>query len=108
MKTAIAENLTFYMAAERGLAKFTDIFDGASKSFEDFQFDITNKLTYTAMAGKSDAGRNAATAMPINLDRGGKMSVDESKNLMFAGTEEEKGKAKCGTACSTRCSRCTR
>ena len=67
MKTVIKDNLTFHMAAERGLAKFTDIFDGASKSFEDFQFDITNQLTYTAMAGKSDAERNAATAMLSNL-----------------------------------------
>ena len=52
-------------------------------------------MTYTAMAGKSDAERNAATAMLIILDRGGKMSVDESKKLMFTGTEEEKDKAKC-------------
>ncbi len=52
-------------------------------------------LTYTAMAGKSDAERNAATAMLIILDRGGKMSLDESKNLMFTGTDEEKEKAKC-------------
>ena len=83
------------MVAERGLVKFTDIFDGVSKRFEDFQFDITNQLTYQQMAGKSDAERNAATAMLIILDRGGKMSLDESKNLVIAGAEEEKDKAKC-------------
>ena len=66
------------MVAERGLVKFTGIFDGASQSSDDFQFDITKHLTYTAIAGKSEAEINAATAMLIILDRGGKMSVDEA------------------------------
>ena len=39
-------NVEVYMAAERGfIAKPSDTFDGQTKSFEDFQFDMQNTLT---------------------------------------------------------------
>ncbi len=50
------------MAAERG-PKFSDIFDGTSKTFEDFHFDFTNQMTYAAMAGKGVVDREASSAM---------------------------------------------
>ena len=38
-------NVEIYMVAERGyIAKPSDTFDGQTKSFEDFQFDMQNTL----------------------------------------------------------------
>ena len=83
------------MAAERGyIAKPSDTFDGQTKSFEDFQFDMQNTLTYTAMTGRGEMERGAAQVMITILDRGGRMSLEESKNLVFTGTEDEQKQAK--------------
>ena len=83
------------MAAERGyIAKPSDTFDGTTKSFEDFQFDMQNTLTYTAMTGRGKMERAAAQVMITILDRGGRMTLEESKNLVFTGTEDEQKQAK--------------
>ena len=64
------------MAAERGyIAKPSDTFGGTTKSFEDFQFDIQNTLTYTAMTGRGEMERGAAQVMITILDAGGRMTV---------------------------------
>ena len=88
-------NVEIYMAAERGfIAKPSDTFDGQTKSFEDFQFDMQNTLTYTAMTARGEMERGAAQVMMTILERGGRMTLDESKNLVFTGTEEEQKQAK--------------
>ena len=88
-------NIEIYMAAERGfITKPSDTFDGQTKSFEDFQFDMQNTLTYTAMTARGEMERGAAQVMMTILERGGRMTLDESKNLVFTGTEEEQKQAK--------------
>ena len=83
-------NVEIYMAAERGsIAKPSDTFDGQTKSFEDFQFDMQNTLTYTAMTARGEMERGAAQVMMTILERGGRMTLDESKNLVYTGTEKE-------------------
>ena len=83
------------MAAERGfVAKPSDTFDGQRKSFEDLKFDMQNTLTYTAMTARGEMERGAAQLMMTILIKGGRMTLDESKNLVFTGTEEEQKQAK--------------
>ena len=90
-------NIEIYMAAERGfITKPSDTFGGQTKSFEDFQFDMQNILTYTAMTARGEMERGAAQVMMTILDKGGRMTLDESKNLVFTGTEEEQ---KAGEGC---------
>ena len=63
-------NVTIYMAAKRGyIAKPSDTFDGQTKNFEDFQFDMQNTLTYTAMTGRGEMERGAAQVMMTILER---------------------------------------
>ena len=38
-------------------------FEGSTKTFEDFQFDVVNQMAYTSMTGKSEPERDAATYM---------------------------------------------
>ena len=88
-------NVEICMAAERVfIAKPSDTFDGQTKSFEDFQLDMQNTLTYTAMTARGEMERGAAQVMMTILDRGGRMTLDESKNLVFTGTDEEQKQAK--------------
>ena len=72
-------NVEIYMAAERGfIAKPSDTFDGQTKSFEDFQFDMQKTLTYTqtytAMTARGEMERGAAQVMMTILERGGRMT----------------------------------
>ena len=63
-------NVEIYMAAERGfIAKPSDTFDGQTKSFEDFQCDMQNTLTYTAMTARGEMERGAAQVMLTILER---------------------------------------
>ena len=88
-------NIEIYMAAERGsIAKPSDTFDGQTKNFGDFRFDMQNTLTYTAMTARGKMEHGAAQVMMTILDRRGRMTLDESKNLFFTGTEEEQKQAK--------------
>ena len=74
-------NIEIYMAAERGfITKPSDTFDGQTKSFEDFQFDMQNTLTYTPMTARGEMERGAVPVMMTILERGGRMALDESKN----------------------------
>ncbi len=38
-------------------------FDGTNKTFDYFQFDMANHMTYTDMAGRGEAERQASAAM---------------------------------------------
>ena len=72
-------NVEIYMAAERGfITKPSDTFDGQTKSFEDFQFDMQNTLTDTAMTARGEMERGAAQVMMTILDKGGRMTLGES------------------------------
>ncbi len=59
---------SFYMVSDRGYVKSQEAaFDGTNKIFEDFLFDMENQMTYTAMAGKREAERQAlATIIAIS------------------------------------------
>ncbi len=50
-------------------------------------------MTYTAMTGKGDMERAAAQEMITILDRGGRMTLEESKNFVFTSTEDEQKQA---------------
>jgi len=96
-------NVEIYMAAERGfIAKPSDTFDGQTKSFEDFQFDMQNTLTYTAMTARGEMERGAAQVMMTILERGGRMTLDESFNLVFTGTRKCRSRRRLRTTCCSR------
>ncbi len=87
-------NISFYMVAERGFQQKVDVFDCLGKSFEDFHLDFVNQSTYTALAGKSDAERNAVAAMTAALEASANMSMEQAKNLVHTGNDDEKKQTK--------------
>jgi hypothetical protein len=65
------------MAAEHGyIAKPSDTFYGTTKSFEDFQFDMQNTLTYTALTGRGESEQAAAQVMITIWNSGGRMILE--------------------------------
>ena len=96
-------NVEIYMVAERGfISKPSDTFDGQTKSFEDFQFDMQNTLTYTAMTARGEMERGAAQVMMTILERGGRMTLDESKNLVLQARRKSRSKRRLLTTCCSR------
>ena len=98
-------NVELYMAAERGFiakAKPSDTFDGQTKTFEDFQFHMQNTLTYTAMTARGGMERGAAQVMMTILERGGRMTLDESKNLVLQARRKSRSKRRLLTTCCSR------
>ncbi len=75
------DKATIYKVAELAYEKFKDMFDGTGKAFEDFRIDSVNQMTYTAMAGKGEAEREATSNMLTIIERSAAMTIEESKNL---------------------------
>ena len=62
-----------------------EAFGGIDKTFEDFQFDLVNQLTYTSMTGKNEQERNAAAHMLSLIKNSEHQSVQEARGTTFAG-----------------------
>ncbi len=68
---------SLYMAAELGYVKSKEAaFDGTSQTFEDLLIGMANQMTYTAMAGKGDAERQASAAILTTIEKSETMTVE--------------------------------
>ena len=70
-------------------------FDGTNKTFEDFQLDMASQMTYTAIAGKGNAERQASATMLTIIGRSAAMTVEWSKSLVYTGSDDEQKTGRC-------------
>ena len=80
------------MAAEPRLWSMNQ-FDGTG-GWEEFIFDMRNKLTYASMSGKTDVERNSSTMMLACIDQAETLTLDQAKAVTHSGTPDEQAKAK--------------
>ena len=86
---------SFYMATELGYVKSKEAaFDGTNKIFEELRVKMANQTTYTAMAGKAEAERQALAAMLTIIERSAAMTAQQSKNLVYTGSDGEQKTAR--------------
>ena len=71
-----------------GMYCFGKSFEGlTTASFEDFQFDVVNQMTYTQMTGKSEPERNAVAHMLSLIKNSEHQSVQEARGTTFVGDQ---------------------
>ena len=83
--TRANEYVKLYMAAEQGSKEY---YDGVSKSWDEFEFDTVNGMTYKSMTGKSEHEREAAAVVLKVLVACKTATLDQAKLAPKMGANE--------------------
>ena len=76
----VAERLGLERGLDKGLKiHMNELYDGMNKTYEEYNFDTYNALTYQAMIGKSVNEREAAAAMMQVLRATETLTSDETR-----------------------------